>query len=361
VGALTKQGSGTLIMTGDSTYTGGTTTAEGTLQLGNGGTTGSIIGDVTDNGTLTFNRSDVYTFDGAISGSGSVSQIGTTVLTGISTYSGTTTVTAGTLAVGDAANPSAALTGGGATSVAYGATFGGYGSVNGTVTNNGTIAVANAISAFSSAANGTFTIGGTLINNGLAQVGGSVLQGTWYENVKAQSSRNLMASSPVDVGLESKGFGMVGSLEVGYPLELTDNWILEPQAQVVYQRVTLNSASDVAATVRFAPATSMAERIGARLTTTRELDRGVESRLITPWVEANLWHESRGDNRTELSSEDGFVPFHSKLGGSWVAVGAGVTGQVTRNTSLFAHASYEFGLDGERQANSYAVGVRINW
>ena len=51
-GALSKVGTGTLILTADSTYAGGTTIAAGTLQLGNGGTTGSIVGDVVDNGTL---------------------------------------------------------------------------------------------------------------------------------------------------------------------------------------------------------------------------------------------------------------------------------------------------------------------
>ena len=40
-GALTKTGAGMLILTADNTYTGGTTIAAGTLQLGNGGTTGA--------------------------------------------------------------------------------------------------------------------------------------------------------------------------------------------------------------------------------------------------------------------------------------------------------------------------------
>ena len=51
-GALVQAGSGTLILTGNNTYTGGTTISTGTLQIGNGGTTGNIVGDVTDNGTL---------------------------------------------------------------------------------------------------------------------------------------------------------------------------------------------------------------------------------------------------------------------------------------------------------------------
>ena len=48
-GALTKQGAGTLILTGANSYAGGTTIAAGTLQIGNGGTTGSLVGDIVNN------------------------------------------------------------------------------------------------------------------------------------------------------------------------------------------------------------------------------------------------------------------------------------------------------------------------
>ncbi|MGO4843612.1 autotransporter-associated beta strand repeat-containing protein, partial [Rhizobiaceae sp. 2RAB30] len=81
------------------TYGGGTTISAGTLQIGNGGTTGSIVGNVVNDGTLAFDRSDDLTFGGAISGSGSLAQngTGTTILTGASTHSGGTTITSGTL------------------------------------------------------------------------------------------------------------------------------------------------------------------------------------------------------------------------------------------------------------------------
>ena len=49
---------GTTILTANNTYTGGTTISAGRLQLGNGGSSGSIIGNVVDNGTLAFNRVD---------------------------------------------------------------------------------------------------------------------------------------------------------------------------------------------------------------------------------------------------------------------------------------------------------------
>lgn len=174
-GALEKTEAGTLVLTSANTYAGGTTITQGTLQLGNGGTSGSIVGNVVDNGTLAFNRSDVVTFAGTISGTGSLVQAGsgTTVLTAVNSVSGAVQVTSGTLAIGNAATPLAALSGGGLVTVAAGATFGGYGSVAGSVTNAGTLAVADAIPAFAGGPKGSFTIGGTLTNAGLAQVGGT--------------------------------------------------------------------------------------------------------------------------------------------------------------------------------------------
>jgi autotransporter-associated beta strand protein len=55
-GSWTKTAPGTLILTGANTYASGTTISAGTLQLGNGGSSGSITGNVTDNGVLAFNR-----------------------------------------------------------------------------------------------------------------------------------------------------------------------------------------------------------------------------------------------------------------------------------------------------------------
>jgi autotransporter-associated beta strand protein len=161
-GQVEKTGAGTTILATDQTYTGGTTIAAGTLQLGDAGTAGNILRDVTDNGTFAFNRSDVLRFDGTISGTGALSQLGsgTTVLTATNSYTGPTSVAAGTLAIGDAAHPGAALTGGGGVDVAGGATFGGYGTVAGDVANSGTLAVADAIPAFAGGGPGNFTING---------------------------------------------------------------------------------------------------------------------------------------------------------------------------------------------------------
>jgi autotransporter-associated beta strand protein len=102
-GTLTKNGTGTLILTETNTYTGATTINAGTLRVGTGGTTGSLTSAaITNNATLIYNRSDDVSVGQVISGSGSVTQQGTGLLslTGASTYTGATTISAGTLQIG---------------------------------------------------------------------------------------------------------------------------------------------------------------------------------------------------------------------------------------------------------------------
>ncbi|MFM0129125.1 autotransporter domain-containing protein [Paraburkholderia sediminicola] len=205
-GAVDKTGAGVLTLApaaaNGNTYSGGTTIDQGTIAVGANNTLGANTGGLTFNsGTLQLTTSfdlagtraitlaagggtiDTQSFDTtltqAVSGTGALTKAGSgsLLMTGVSTYSGATTVAAGTLAIGDATHANAALTGGGATTVASGATLGGYGSVTGAVTNNGTLAVANALPSFANEGNGAFSINGSLVNAGLVQIGGPAAGG----------------------------------------------------------------------------------------------------------------------------------------------------------------------------------------
>ncbi len=100
--AVTFAGTGTTVLTGANTYTGGTTIASGTLRVGDGGTTGNLGSGTVAIGlgaNLTFNRSDAISVAGVISGGGSITQAGTgtVTLSGNNTFTGAVTVDAGTL------------------------------------------------------------------------------------------------------------------------------------------------------------------------------------------------------------------------------------------------------------------------
>ena len=98
--SVVKNGGGNTVLATNNAYTGGTTINAGTLQIGNGGTAGTLgLGPIANVGTLAFNRSDASSVPGIISGAGVVRSdgTGTTTLTGVNTYTGGTVISKGTL------------------------------------------------------------------------------------------------------------------------------------------------------------------------------------------------------------------------------------------------------------------------
>jgi len=119
-GNIIKTGTETLYFTGSNLYTGTTTISQGTLYIGNNTSYGSVTGNIVNNGTLVFNRSDTYTYSGVISGTGKVIKDGTGDIrfAGDNTYTGGTTINGGILYLGNNTTT---------------------GSVTGNIVNNGTL------------------------------------------------------------------------------------------------------------------------------------------------------------------------------------------------------------------------------
>ncbi|NJL19220.1 MAG: hypothetical protein HC901_02720 [Bdellovibrionaceae bacterium] len=201
IGGINHSGTGTLAFTANNSYSGNTTISAGTLQLGNGGTTGSLAtgSAITNNGTFVINRSNAVAqgtdFSGsAISGTGSFTQAGsgTTTLTANNTYTGATNINAGTLQIGS------------------GGTTGTLGT--GAVTNNGTLNFKRSntydVTNLISGTGGIITDqdGGTTALSGL---------NTFTGNVAIDSSSTLIVNSLANTGnAQSLGAG-TGIVRIG--------------------------------------------------------------------------------------------------------------------------------------------------
>lgn len=132
-GRFEQVGAGTTILSGENTWTGGTTISNGTLQIGNNGNSGSVTGNIVNNATLQFNRSDTFTVDNLISGTGNLVQAGsgTMTLRGDQTYTGKTEVVRGTLEIDGSVQSD--------TSISAAGTLTGQGHLYGNVINAGTL------------------------------------------------------------------------------------------------------------------------------------------------------------------------------------------------------------------------------
>ena len=190
-GFFYKNLAGSLILTGDTTLTGGVRIDGGLnsiLQIGDGGTTGSITTDIDNRGVVVFNRSDAVTYDGVIStgsvSGGAVYQSGSgmTTLTGSNSYKGQTQVNAGTLVInGD----QTAATGN--VIVASGATLAGTGTIGGATTISGTHGPGN------SAGIQTF-------NSDLSYEAGAVIDWELVSNTSDSSGTRGTDFDGIDVG-----------------------------------------------------------------------------------------------------------------------------------------------------------------
>lgn len=183
-----------------------------------------------------------------------------------------------------------------------------------------------------------------------------VLQGTLYERARASASL-IKKSDGIFPGesFGTRGKGLTFSVEGGYPFSLHGGWQVEPQAQLIYQRVSMNDPRDAYGSVQYSSADTVQARLGQRLFKDWQMNNG---RVLTGWVRTNLWHTS--GSRAKTSFSDVEVENTSSLstdpGSTRVQVGFGVGGKISERFSLFAEGDYSRSVDSR---NSHGISGRL--
>jgi len=230
-GALTKSGAGALVLTGNNSYAGGTTISAGSLQIGDGGTTGSVSGHIVNNGALVFDRSDAVSFNGAISGNGSLTKegAGTLTLSGTNSYAGTTIINAGTLIADSSSLPGAVTD-----NAALVFNQASQGTFNGTISGNGAITKTGAGLLILDGNSSSFS-GVTTVQNGTLEIGDAATPSAYLGgNVTVDSSGVLRGHGTIGGNLSNNGIvwagGSIGTLTVQGNYVQAANGALEVQA-----------------------------------------------------------------------------------------------------------------------------------
>ncbi|NUX59143.1 autotransporter family protein [Paraburkholderia youngii] len=179
----------------------------------------------------------------------------------------------------------------------------------------------------------------------------AILQGTYYDgNATTQFAR-----------LPVSGSGFSASLEVGYPfhLPLGPGFVLEPQAQIIWQHVGLSEANDGLGSVDPGSASGVTGRLGVRGQWTIERANG---QVWQPYMRANLWRDWGGRATTTYSGAEQ-VPITQQF--TRMDFAAGVTAKLGQRMSLYGQFGYQFSINdsvsGSRRGVWGDIGARYTW
>lgn len=150
------------------------------------------------------------------------------------------------------------------------------------------------------------------------------------------------------------GLGLGLSVEGGYPIDIGAGLVIEPQAQLSYQKIKFDRFVDVdGIAVDLKGGESLRGRVGGRI---KKAFNANTSRQWTLYAEGNLVHEFLKDSGVQTSG----VTFASDSLGTSAQLGGGIQAQLGANTAVFASVSYSKGLSkSAADAWSGNVGVRV--
>ena len=178
------------------------------------------------------------------------------------------------------------------------------------------------------------------------------VQGLWYENLRAATFGGMSIST--------SGTGFAVSGKTGYWIALGGGYFVVPQTQLIYQHTNINGAVDAFSQINFGAIDELYARLGVRLTRDWATNDGS---TVTTWVDVNLWRQFGGDATTTFSSLQGANPttFEAGLGDTWAQLRLGLSGNVTRNLSIFGGADYNVALNQPGHSLGGRAGIKVHW
>jgi autotransporter family porin len=173
----------------------------------------------------------------------------------------------------------------------------------------------------------------------------AVLQSSWLDG-DGHSHRGIRA--------DAEGSSFAGSLEGGFPIPVWWGLVFEPQAQAIWQHLSLDDTRDRFSTIAFDSDDAFTGRFGARL----------GGRYLTPeavwlpYLKSNVWWNTGGSDTLLFAA----FPIAAASRTTSAEVGGGLTAKLGPSVGLYGEASYLWSVDGQDlEAFRGNVGLRVNW
>lgn len=178
----------------------------------------------------------------------------------------------------------------------------------------------------------------------------------WYIDTVVMGTRfDGDSHSDRGVELDNRGHALTLSAEAGYPFALNDTWVVEPQVQVIHQKISLDSQDDGISRVSFDSDDAWTGRLGTRLKGRYK----VSGMPLEPYLRANLWHTFSGTDSVTFDDSD---VISTEQKSSTADIGLGVVLTLDRAVSVYASTDYSRNNDSnDLRGMSGNIGIRISW
>ncbi|MCP2091576.1 UNVERIFIED_ORG: outer membrane autotransporter protein [Paraburkholderia sediminicola] len=178
----------------------------------------------------------------------------------------------------------------------------------------------------------------------------------WYTDaVLMGSSLTVDPDSRDGLNTTTHGNAVTGSLEGGLPIPLGAGLTLEPQAQLVWQHLSLSDFNDGVSSVGFNSGNTFVGRIGARL----QAQFDAFAIAWRPYLRVSFLREFGSDDKVTFG---GGTVIPGTVGQTAAQLGAGVVGKFSTSGSVFATLGWVTNLGGAHQRTVTGdAGVRWVW
>lgn len=178
----------------------------------------------------------------------------------------------------------------------------------------------------------------------------------WHVDAVAMGTR-FDASGRNESGtrLDGTGHALTLSVEGGYPIGLGDNWVIEPQAQLINQQYYPGNPNQAEMLQSHDSLPNWSGRVGARLSGRYEV-RGMP---IEPYVRTNVWYDFSNADTLSLDKVD---KVSSSRSSATIELGMGLVARMTPKVSLFVSADYSSVVDDNALNGLIGnLGIRVRW
>lgn len=173
------------------------------------------------------------------------------------------------------------------------------------------------------------------------------------------SIRNKYDARKESRSIHQNGYGVAVSAEAGHAFNFgqldSSQWLIEPQAQIVYQYLDLDSFKDKYRRVDQNNLDQLRGRIGVRVDHNNQAE---DRQIMSIYAIGNVWHDFIKPTHVTIGKDS----LREKYATTWGELGVGIKTELSKDNFLYGDARYEHDFGSTKhQGYKGNIGIEHKW